>query len=73
MIAAAAVYPCQPPWHPPVDLSHLNEEQRAEVSAMLCEEASAFAPDSNDVGCIPSLKMSIAVQDQIPVKGTYHL
>lgn len=27
------------PWQPPVDLSHLSDEQQAKVSKMLCEEA----------------------------------
>lgn len=58
------------PWQPNVDLSHLNEEQRA-VNKMLGEEAGAFARDENDIGCIPSLKMSITLQDEIPVQRTY--
>lgn len=59
------------PWQPPVDLSHLSDEQQAKVSKMLCEEAGAFTRDSNDIGCIPSLQMSITLKDEIPVQRTY--
>lgn len=38
---------------------------------MLCEEAGAFARDSNDIGCIPSLQMSITLTDEILVQRTY--
>ncbi|KAI3369399.1 hypothetical protein L3Q82_007472 [Scortum barcoo] len=59
------------PWQPPVDLSHLDEEQRAKVNKMLCEESGAFARDGNDIGCIPSLQMSIALEDEDPVQRGY--
>lgn len=59
------------PWQPNVDLSHLNAEQRAVVNRMLCDEAATFAFDENDIGCIPSLQMSITLQDEIPVQKTY--
>lgn len=59
------------PWQPPVDLSHLNEEQRAKVNKILCEEAGAFACDSDDIGCILSLQMSITLMDEIPVQRAY--
>lgn len=67
----APTNPSQPSWQPPVDLSHLDEAQRTVVNKMLCEEAGAFARDSHDIGCIPSLQMSITLQDQIPVRATY--
>lgn len=57
-------------WQPNVDLSHLNEEQRAVVNKMLCEEAGAFARDSNDIG-LPSLQMTITLHDTIPVQKSY--
>lgn len=60
-----------PLWQPPVDISHLNEEQQAKVNKMLCEEAGAFARDSSDIGCIPSLQMAINLKDDIPVQKTY--
>lgn len=59
------------PWQPPIDLSHLDEEQRAKVNKLLCEEAGAFARDSDDIGCIPSLQMSITLTDEIPVQRAY--
>lgn len=73
-INSATLTPTSPdpsPWQPNVDLNHLNDEQRAVVNKMLCEEAAAFARDENDIGCIPSLQMSITLQDQIPVQKTY--
>ncbi|KAJ8005897.1 hypothetical protein DPEC_G00122670 [Dallia pectoralis] len=58
-------------WHPPVDLSHLTEEQQKEVKQMLCEESGAFARDDDDIGCIPSLQMNINLKDDIPVQRSY--
>lgn len=58
-------------WHPPVDVSHLSEEQQETVKNMLYEESAAFAKDVNDIGCIPSLQMSINLQDNIPVQKAY--
>lgn len=55
-----AVANCLPSlWQPPVDLSHLGEEQREMVKKILYEESPAFARDANDIGCIPSLQMSL--------------
>ncbi len=59
------------PWRPPVDLSHLNLEQQRMVEEMLHEESAAFAHDSSDIGCIPSLQMSIRLRDDIPVQKAY--
>ncbi len=50
-------------WQPSIDLSHLDETQREKVNKLLCEEAGAFARDSNDIGCLPSLQMSITLTD----------
>lgn len=58
-------------WHPPVDLSHLNEDQQALVRQMLHEDSASFARDGNDFGCIPSLEMSINLSDDIPVQRAY--
>ncbi len=58
-------------WQPSIDLSHLDETQREKVNKMLCEEAGAFARDSNDIGCLPSLQMSITLTDEIPVQRAY--
>lgn len=58
-------------WNPPVDLSHLDEEQKEMVRQMLYEESAAFARDEDDIGCIPSLQMEINLKDDIPVQRTY--
>ena len=58
-------------WQPPVDLSHLSEEEQDRVKKMLWEESAAFARDSHDIGCIPSLQMSINLKDEIPVQRAY--
>ncbi|KAJ8007710.1 hypothetical protein DPEC_G00096990 [Dallia pectoralis] len=62
---------CPSSWRPPIDLSHLDDEQREKVNKMLCDEAGAFARDSDDIGCIPSLQMSITLTDEIPVQRAY--
>lgn len=56
---------------PPVDLSHLPEAQQRVARTMLREECGAFAYDSDDVGCIPSLVMHITLHDTSPVQKTY--
>lgn len=58
-------------WQPPVDLSHLSEEEQDKVKKMLWEESAAFVHDSHDIGCIPSLQMSINLKDEIPVQRAY--
>lgn len=58
-------------WDPPVELGHLSKEQQEAVRRMLQEECEAFAYDSEDVGCIPSLKMHITLHDTSPVQKTY--
>ncbi|KAL1277405.1 hypothetical protein QQF64_024078 [Cirrhinus molitorella] len=58
-------------WHPPVDISHLNEDQQAVVRKMLYEESSAFACDGSEIGCIPSLQMSVNLSDVIPIQHAY--
>ncbi|KAJ8007769.1 hypothetical protein DPEC_G00097640 [Dallia pectoralis] len=62
---------CPSSCRPPIDLSHLDDEQREKVNKMLCDEAGAFARDSDDIGCIPSLQMSITLTDEIPVQRAY--
>jgi len=52
-------------WQPPVDLGHLSDEEQEK---MLWEESAVFAQDSHDIGCIPSLQMSITLKDEIPVQ-----
>ncbi|KAL0177456.1 hypothetical protein M9458_026350, partial [Cirrhinus mrigala] len=58
-------------WHPPVDINHLEEEQQKLVREMLYEQSNAFAQGGDDIGCIPSLQMSISLKDNIPVQRTY--
>lgn len=58
-------------WDPPVDLSHLNEEQRRVTKQLLREECHAFAYDEDDIGSIPSLKLHITLHDTTPVRRTY--
>lgn len=58
-------------WDPPVDLSHLNEEQRRTTKQLLREECHAFAYDDDDIGAIPSLKLHITLHDTTPVRKTY--
>jgi hypothetical protein len=59
------------PWRPPVDLSHLDLEQQRMVEEMLREESAAFAHDGEDIGCIPSLQMSIKLKDDFPFQKSY--
>lgn len=58
-------------WHPPVDLSHLEEEQQKLVKDMLYEESNVFSHGDDDIGCIPSLQMTINLKDDIPVQRAY--
>lgn len=58
-------------WDPPVDLSHLGEEQRVLAKQMLREECHSFSKTDNDIGCIEKLKMTISLKDNEPVKRTY--
>lgn len=58
-------------WHPPVELGHLSESQREVIQKMLDEESGAFSKGDDDIGCIPSLQMSIILQDDIPVQRAY--
>lgn len=68
------ITPKTPPtesWKPPVDLSHLTQEQQEIVEKMLSEESAAFARDGSDIGCIPSLQMPIRLRDDISVQKAY--
>lgn len=40
-------------WQPPVELSHVGDEEQEKVKKMLWEESAAFAWDSHDIGCSP--------------------
>lgn len=43
----------------------------AVVRKMLYEVSSAFARDGSDIGCVPSLQMSINLRDNIPMQCAY--
>jgi hypothetical protein len=58
-------------WHLPVDISHPDQRQQETAKEMLYEESAAFARDSNDLRCIPSLQMSPNLKDDIPVQKAY--
>lgn len=58
-------------WHLPVDLRHLSDSQCEIIKKMLYEESSIFSKGDDDIGCIPSLQMSITLQDAIPVQQAY--
>ncbi|KAJ7991310.1 hypothetical protein DPEC_G00296000 [Dallia pectoralis] len=58
-------------WLPPVDISHLTSEQQQAINEVLSEECGAFARNSDDIGCIPSLQMEIRTKDDIPVQRAY--
>lgn len=58
-------------WDPPVDVSHLSEEQQRVAKELLHDESAAFAQDDNDMGCITSLEMSITLKDNNPVQKSY--
>ena len=58
-------------WLPPVDLTHLEPEQRVVVEKMPIEENVAFARDDNDIGSAEDLQMEINLMDTVPVQHTY--
>ncbi|KAI8480646.1 retrotransposon-like protein 1 [Branchiostoma belcheri] len=58
-------------WDPPVDLSHLSEEQRKIVKQMLREESGAFSRDESDIGSIEGLKLKLNLTDTEPVQKNY--
>lgn len=60
------------PWDPPVDLSHLQDDQQEKVRQMLREECDVFAKDEWDTGCIKELEMDIPLKDNVPVQKTYN-
>lgn len=58
-------------WDPPVDLSHLDTDQKQIVRQMLGEEYHSFSRSDNDICCIGRLQMTISLKDPEPVKRTY--
>lgn len=59
-------------WHPPIDLSHLEEEEQEIARDMLYDESDVFAKDEADIGCIPNLQLKIQLNDQTPVQKRYN-
>lgn len=55
-------------WQPSVDLGHFSSEHQWIIEEIVHEETAAFAQDSNDIGCIPTLQMSSRLKDDIPVQ-----
>ena len=54
-----------------IDMSGLNENQRARVGRLLEEEKEAFAKDEEDVGRMEDLRMHINLTDPNPVQRNY--
>ena len=54
-------------WLPPVDLTHLNEEERKIAEQVLREEADVFCRHEDDHGDVPDMEMEINLTDNIPV------
>ena len=50
-------------WHPPVDLSHLRDNEQEIVRQLLHNESDVFAKDDADIGCIPNLQLKIHQKD----------
>ena len=63
--------PTDEQWDPPVDLTHLNEQQRQVISQMLREESQSFSRSDDDIGCVENLQMNISLKDNEPVLRTY--
>lgn len=52
--ASSESTPAYEQWDPPVDLTHLNEQQRQIVTQMLREESGSFSRTDDDIGCVPN-------------------
>ena len=58
-------------WIPPVDLSHLPEDQRRKAQNLIVKYKDCFARDEFDIGNIESLQMKIKLKDDIPFNQPY--
>uniref|UniRef100_A0A7M5XBV7 Uncharacterized protein n=1 Tax=Clytia hemisphaerica TaxID=252671 RepID=A0A7M5XBV7_9CNID len=58
-------------WMPPVDLSHLTEEQRIKAEQLIVKYKQCFARDEFDIGNIESLQMKINLKDEVPFNKPY--
>ena len=68
-VASSSDPPPTGPWLPPVDISHLSPEQQQLVEEVPYEEA--FAQNSGDIGCVPSLQIEIRLKEDTPVQKAY--
>ena len=53
------------------NLSHLDDEKRQKLEAMLMKYEDMFSKDSSDIGEIKDFKMKINVVDDVPVNAAY--
>ena len=53
------------------DLSHLNEEQRLKMEAVLKKHKHVFSKNDSDIGDITDFQMPIQLTDQVPVTASY--
>lgn len=67
-----SVHPNREKWHPPVDVSHLAEDEQKIVRKMLFDQSDVFARDDTDIGCIPDLQLRICLNDETPVQKSYN-
>ena len=58
-------------WIPPVDLTHLDEVQRAKVMEVIRKNRDVFSKSEADIGDIKDFHMKIQLQDEVPVKEAY--
>lgn len=54
-------------WYPPVDLSHLTEDQRYKAEELLAEEGAAFSQDDNDMGCLDFSQTTVQRSQGVPL------
>ena len=58
-------------WFEQIDLSHLNDKNRKNVTKLLIDQNEVFSKEKNDIGYIRDFKMSITLMDNIPVSESY--
>ena len=56
---------------PEIDMTGLTREQEEEVRRMLKEEATSFAKNEDDKGCMEDLQMDTELSDSTPVQRNY--
>ena len=58
-------------WFDQIDLSHLDDEQGAEMKETLLKLHEGFSKQKNDIGFIPDFHMPINLTDNIPISEPY--